>query len=171
MNHRVLGAIAMVGVVALAAACGGNDDDGDGAAATPDSLGVVEIAAKNLKFVPDKITIRAGEMVELRMMSEDGQEHDLQVAGLEVEVMEGGATGAEHQMATPMPGMETPAKDMETPGQGESPSGEMGPIAMHTTADGEDSITFIATEKGKYEFWCTISDHKEAGMVGTLTVE
>lgn len=158
--------LAMIGTVSsLLIACGGGDDDGNGdVVATPDASGVIEIIARDVKFVPENVVVPAGEMVELRLKNEDGQEHDLQVTDLEVEVMGGGATGAEHDM-------ETPADGMETPAQGESPSGEMGPLAMHTTANGEDSIMFIATEKGTYELWCTITGHKDAGMVGTLTVE
>ena len=167
MNSRVAALLVGAGVLAIAAsACGGDDAGDSGAVATPDGSGVITITAKDVKFVPDEIVISAGEMVELRLMNEDGQEHDLQVRDLDVEVMEGGATGAEHEADTPEAGM-----DMDTPEHGGATAGEMGPIAMHTTANGEDSITFIATDKGSYEFWCTISGHEEAGMVGTLTVE
>jgi uncharacterized cupredoxin-like copper-binding protein len=162
-------AAAVLGAATLLAgvACGGGDEDAlDGGAAIPDGSGVVTITAKDVKFVPDEIVIPAGELVELRLKNEDGQEHDLQVSDLDVEVMEGGATGADHAMDTPEAGM-----DMETPAHGGGTAGEMGPIAMHTTANGEDTVTFIARDKGTYEVWCTISGHKEAGMVGTLIVE
>ena len=161
INKGPLIAVAVLAIATIASACGGDDND-SGAVATSDASAIIEITAKDVKFVPDKVVIRAGEMVELRLKNEDGQEHDLQVTGLEVEVIDGGATGAE---------METPASSMETPEHGESASGESGPIAIHTTANGEGSITFIATEEGTYELWCTLAGHKDAGMVGTLTVE
>ena len=44
-------------------------------------------------------------------------------------------------------------------------------LAMHTGANEISSIVFMAMEKGTYEFYCTITGHKEAGMVGTLVVE
>ena len=48
-------------------------------------------------------------------------------------------------------------------------SGNM--LAMHTGANETSSIVFMAMEKGTYEFYCTITGHKEAGMVGTLVIE
>jgi uncharacterized cupredoxin-like copper-binding protein len=153
----------VVGVAAAVAVSGCGDADHDGVA-KPDSSGVITVTARNVKFVPDEIELPAGQTVTLMLENEDGQEHDLQVTGLEVEVIEGGATGEEHEI-------DTPDDSMETPEHGGSPRGEMGPIALHTAAHGEDSVTFVATAKGEYEFWCTITGHKEAGMVGTLTVE
>ena len=43
-------------------------------------------------------------------------------------------------------------------------------VAMHTGKGKSASMTFMAEQKGTYEFWCTISGHKEQGMVGKLTV-
>ena len=37
---------------------------------------------------------------------------------------------------------------------------------------GKDTdISFIASKKGKFQFYCTVPGHKEGGMVGTLTVD
>jgi len=160
-------AIAMASVV-IGAACGGDGDDSDnGAVATPDASGVIEVTAGDFTFEPSRIVVPAGETVTLRLKNVDTQDHDLQVGTIDVQILEGGATGAEHQMSTPMEGMETPEM-METAGTGEA---DMGPIALHTTAGGEDSISFIATEKGTYDVLCTMAGHKDEGMVGTLVVE
>ncbi|MGN6030771.1 MAG: cupredoxin domain-containing protein [Thermomicrobiales bacterium] len=36
---------------------------------------------------------------------------------------------------------------------------------------GESDTVTINAAAGTYEFWCTVPGHKEAGMVGTLTVK
>jgi plastocyanin len=36
---------------------------------------------------------------------------------------------------------------------------------------GTNTGGFTASEAGRYTFWCTVVGHREAGMVGTLTVE
>lgn len=107
----------------------------------------VTIQAINAYFVPDNITIPAGKMVELKLENMDGQEHDLQVDGLEVEMMSGGAMDATHE------------------------SGGPGMLAVHTLANETSSVVFMATKPGTYDFYCTLPGHKDAGMVGKLTVE
>jgi len=36
---------------------------------------------------------------------------------------------------------------------------------------GETSVTFVADQKGTFEFYCSVGSHRANGMVGTLTVE
>ncbi|MGC4108268.1 MAG: cupredoxin domain-containing protein [Thermomicrobiales bacterium] len=36
---------------------------------------------------------------------------------------------------------------------------------------GESDTVTVKASAGTYEFWCTVPGHKEAGMVGTLTVK
>jgi uncharacterized cupredoxin-like copper-binding protein len=169
-NRRIIrfgmgtGPIAALALVA--GACGGGGDGGDGAAAKPDASGGIEVVAKGMTFTPDRIIIPAGQPVTLRLRNDDTQPHDMQVSGLDAEILGGGATGPEHGEPTPMDGMSTPMDGMDT-GNG----GEMGPVAVHTTAGGEDEVTFIARDKGSYETWCTLPGHKDQGMVGELVVE
>ena len=35
----------------------------------------------------------------------------------------------------------------------------------------EDSVEFTATEAGTYEFYCSVANHRQMGMKGTLIVE
>src|SRR3989344_5831330 len=38
--------------------------------------------------------------------------------------------------------------------------------------DGEtDTVTFVASETGEFEYYCSIGNHRAMGMVGTLIVE
>lgn len=45
-----------------------------------------------------------------------------------------------------------------------------GTLVLHTEKGKTSSVTFKADRPGTYEFWCTISGHKELGMVGKLVV-
>lgn len=36
---------------------------------------------------------------------------------------------------------------------------------------GETSVTFVASAKGEYEYYCSVGNHRAQGMVGTLIVE
>ena len=35
----------------------------------------------------------------------------------------------------------------------------------------EDKVTFIANKKGSFEYYCSVGNHRQMGMKGTLTVE
>ena len=146
-------ALILAGSIALAvaaAACGGGSDKNVNSTATsvkPDRT--ITLQAKNVKFVPDKLTISMGSVIELKLENLDATEHDFQVDGLDADVMSGGSMNAEH---------------------GGGHGGAM-MVAVHTMANEMGSVVFMANKKGTYNFYCTITGHKEAGMVGTLTVE
>ena len=146
----VLVGISAISLAAFAAACGGGSDTNVKSTATsvkPDRT--ITLQAKNVKFVPDKLTIPMGSVIELKLENLDATEHDVQVDGLDADVMSGGSMNAEH---------------------GGGNGGAM-MVAVHTKANEMGSIVFMANKKGTYNFYCTITGHKEAGMVGTLTVE
>ncbi len=44
---------------------------------------------------------------------------------------------------------------------------------LHVVAAAESrgTLTFTPTKPGQYEFYCTVAGHKEAGIVGVLTVK
>lgn len=154
MNRVVIAAIAIVLAVPLVAwACG--DDDGDNGDGTGDNA-TVTVVAENTKFAPGEIAVNSGQEVTLDLENRDAFEHDLQVDGLGVEVIEGGTDRPEH-------GGEDP--------EGAQHGSDAGVLAVHTGGDETDSITFMASTPGTYEFYCTIPGHKESGMVGTLTVQ
>lgn len=148
---QILIKIAATGIVLAvplaAVACGDSGDDADDGGGSEASVIVV---AENTQFSPDEITVASGREVTLELENRDEFEHDLQVDGLEVEVIEGGSERPEH---------------------GGEHGSEAGVLAVHTTGDESASITFMANDPGTYEFYCTISGHKDSGMVGTLTVQ
>ncbi|HLF76682.1 MAG TPA: cupredoxin domain-containing protein [Dehalococcoidia bacterium] len=106
----------------------------------------MEVRASEYKFSPDEITVPAGQTVTLRLKNVGETEHDLEVQGLRVQMMGDEEDMGGHEGAAP------------------------GTIAMHTQKGKTASVTFMADQKGTYEFWCTISGHKEQGMIGKLIV-
>jgi uncharacterized cupredoxin-like copper-binding protein len=134
----------------ISGACSGGDANGGHDAAghetgtstaTTAAEVTVEVQAQGVRFKPNRIEIPAGKVVVVRLVNADAVEHDLQVDGLEVEVLSGGVPG--HSANT---------------------------LAVHTAAHGSAEITVHALETGIYDIYCTVTGHKEAGMVGTLVV-
>jgi uncharacterized cupredoxin-like copper-binding protein len=143
-----IAAIAIVLAVPLVAwACG--DDEGDNGDGTGNNA-TVTVVAENTEFTPGEIAVNSGQEVTLDLENRDAFEHDLQVDGLDVEVIEGGTDRPEH---------------------GGEHGSDAGVLAVHTGGNEKASITFMASTPGTYEFYCTIPGHKESGMVGTLIVE
>ena len=108
----------------------------------------VGVTARDFAFEPATIQVTAGQTVRLTLTNAGSVEHDLSVMEIPLEQL----TAA----ATPMEGH------------------EMGAVApeLHVAVQAGQSATieFTATRPGTYEFLCAVPGHKDAGMVGTLTV-
>lgn len=148
MTMRAAGIGFLITLVLIAAACGGGDSSTDEDVAVDQTI---TIDAKNVKFVPDSITIQAGQTVRLVLTNSDkGTEHDLASDDLPLSMIQGGGNGGGHGSTT----------------------GTYAPIMLAVHAkDGEtSSVIFKADTPGTYNIYCTIAGHKDAGMVGTITV-
>jgi uncharacterized cupredoxin-like copper-binding protein len=130
-------------VAVAGAACGGGAHTGGVANAEPTV--VIDVSLKNLRFTPNRMEVAAGQTVRINVTNMDGTEHDMLVDGLRIEKV-GAATGGHHAGAT---------ADM---------------LVVHTMANENGSITFRTEQKGTYHFYCTLPGHKDAGMVGEMTV-
>ena len=133
-------ALAMVAVLAFAAACGGDDDAGDGAA-MPDTAPVATAPVQ-------------GGKASVQRIPADPQR--LAFARAEVSAPAGTIT-----LRMPNPS-ETPhniAIDEPSPVEGD--------------VVGKGGVSQITAElpAGSYEYYCSVPGHREAGMVGTLTVQ
>jgi uncharacterized cupredoxin-like copper-binding protein len=142
----------LVALLGISAACGSDGDTTSGP--TPRGHGMeppsdaveVTVLAEDVKFVPDEMTIPAGQVVTITLRNNDAVEHDLQVDDLSIERMDGGDMAGDHE------------------GAGEDV------LAVHTSAGESASLTFRTDQQGTFEFYCTIAGHRESGMVGELTV-
>lgn len=138
LMQTLIGAI-LVLMVALTLGCSGSSDK-------PPTV-TIEVTANQLRFVPDVITVPAGQVVKLQLKNLDQAEHDLEVRDLMPSYMSGGGHGGH--------------------GGGDGPER----IAVHTKAGKTASVEFQADQKGTYGVFCTIPGHEQLGMVARLIVE
>ncbi len=147
MRKKRVGRVLIAGILAagivVGAACGTAAESDSEAGGSPDVT--IDVSLKNLRFTPAAIDVPAGKTVRINVVNLDATEHDMLVQNLSIEKV-GAATGAHHAGAT------------------------ANMLVVHTVANGNGSITFHTGEKGTYQFNCTIPGHKDAGMVGRMTV-
>lgn len=114
----------------------------------------VEIAlvAKDIVFDTNRLEITAGQPVKLTLHNEGVLEHDFSIMEIphDGEVAEGETEMSEHDM---------------------SHVSDEPEVHVAAPTGGSNTIEFTPSEQGEYEFLCTVSGHKEAGMVGTLVVK
>ena len=111
----------------------------------------ITLTAQTMTYSPSTFEVTAGVPVDLTFVNEDALEHDFSVLEIPVEsVSEADPMSAEHEMQM---------------GAGVEP-------VLHVAAEpgATNNLTFTPTKPGTYEFFCTVAGHKEAGMVGTMTV-
>jgi uncharacterized cupredoxin-like copper-binding protein len=139
--------IVLLGAVALLtlAACGN-------APASPATEVRLSVAGREMTFTPTQVRATVGQPITVEFVNEGVVEHDwavLKLAARDVRATVEGAGGT-HQTGT---------------GDGSNPS-------VHVAAmPGErGEVTFTAEQPGRYTIGCTVPGHKEAGMMGMLTV-
>ena len=123
-----------------------------GACASAPSPQAVTLTAMTMTYSPSVLEVTAGVPVELTLVNQDSLEHDFSILEIPVELVSAAdPMSAEHQM-------------------------EMGEAAvepmLHVAAvpGATNRLSFTPTKPDRYEFYCTVPGHKEAGMVGTLVV-
>ena len=131
--------------VLLLAACGQNSD-----AAT--AVMRVEVIGKELSFTPAQVTGKVGQPLTVAFKNEGAVEHDWAVLEIPVQDMhaeeeEGGGTHG-HEAA-----------------DGSGPTVHVASMPGNVT-----EVTFTPEHEGRYTIVCTVPGHKDAGMMGMLTV-
>ena len=131
--------------------------DAQAAAAPAQSAAPTEltIVAKDIFFEEDTIEIPAGALVRVTFANEGVMEHDWVVPELAVSDLT--IVDAPATMTARMEELLNKAEAEGFPYAGGGAGETM-------------TVEFTAEEPGTYEFWCAVPGHKEAGMVGTLTV-
>lgn len=123
------------------AACTGQ---GNPPAETPITLEVTDFL-----FTPDNLEVTAGQPVKLTLHNASVLEHDFSIVEIPLVGTAEETGGMEHDMG-------------DTAAEPE----------LHVAVGGGQSasLEFTPTKPGIYDFWCTVSGHKAAGMTGTLVV-
>lgn len=169
----------LLGAVLLAGR-GDDDDDGDtaGGGRVEHTTGMtatlgeeVVVRVTDFAFDPPELRVTAQNRYMLHLVNDSGQLHDWTIDAMpatDVRIVD--SAGHEpSQMGTSEP-MAT--STVMPPGMGTAmPGSQM--MRLHVAAEkGDDRhISFVPMEKGEYVFYCTVGNHREAGMEGKLVVE
>jgi uncharacterized cupredoxin-like copper-binding protein len=111
------------------------------------------VAAKEFMFTPAELNVTVGQSVVISLQNTGAVEHDWSVR--EIEINGEAKSSEENSGSGHMMG-----------GMGDEPK-----LHVAANAGGKATLTFTPSKPGTYEFYCTVAGHKEAGMVGTLTVK
>lgn len=137
-------------ITAVLAACGSTTT------AKPTAIPPVEISltGKDIAYDTNRIEVAAGQPVRLTFHNDGVLEHDFSI----IEMPHMGEATAGHVEG--MDGHDTSMNQMDVQPE------------LHVAAPmgGMNTLDFTPSEPGEYEFFCTVSGHKEAGMMGTLVV-
>ena len=136
-------------ITAVLAACGST------ATAEPTAAPPVELVlvAKDIAYDTNRLEVVAGQPVKLVLHNEGVLEHDFSI------------------MEIPHAGEVAEGEVEEMAGHDMSQMSEQPEVHVAAPMGGNNTIEFTPSEPGEYEFFCTVSGHKEAGMVGTLVVK
>jgi uncharacterized cupredoxin-like copper-binding protein len=137
--------VLLVAAAGLLVACG---SDGGSAGTGPVEL---TLTAEDIAYSTKELTAVAGRPVKLTLENEGVLEHDFTIMTLphSGEVVSVGHDDSDHDMSN---------LDMTPEVHVAAAAGEQG------------TLEFTPAEPGSYEYFCSVPGHKEAGMVGALTV-
>lgn len=109
------------------------------------AMETIGLNAGNMAFESKEITLEKGKTYKLVLNNRDSVEHDFSVDTIPVTKQKEGHShhGAANKAA----------------------------LHVHSGAGKSEAIEFTPTEAGTYTFYCTVAGHKDAGMVGQVTVK
>jgi len=157
MKRIILLLTLLAGLPILAACSSGN-------AAEPASPQAITLVATDIAFDVERIEVNAGQTIRLVLDNQGVLEHDFNITWIPLS----GETTVTESAGT-MPGHDMGHDDMGHDDMGHATDEP----AVHVAAPGGDraGVEFAPTSPGEYEFYCTVSGHREAGMRGVLVVE
>jgi uncharacterized cupredoxin-like copper-binding protein len=132
-------------LLALLAACGGEQAGRPTPTPARPENGVLVLHAAEWRFEPSRIVLHQDEQVRIELQNDGKILHDFKIDKLEADVAESSSTG-------PL---------------------SAGKSELFVGADVGKSGTLVFTPKetGTFTFYCTVPQHRQLGMKGTLIVE
>jgi uncharacterized cupredoxin-like copper-binding protein len=109
------------------------------------------VTAKEFAFGPATLEVTSGQLVEITLQNTGAVEHDFSIHDIEL-AGKPRATGDTHA-------------------SGGHTAADQPKLHVAAAAGSRGTLTFTPTKPGQYEFYCTVAGHKQAGMVGVLTVK
>jgi uncharacterized cupredoxin-like copper-binding protein len=106
----------------------------------------INIIASEMRYLPSTVTVVKDTPARIVLQNDDQVEHDIEIKGITANAPNSNGGHAHHS----------------------SISNES--FHLHAQANSSNQLEFLPTEKGVYEFFCTVPGHKENGMTGTLIV-
>jgi uncharacterized cupredoxin-like copper-binding protein len=112
---------------------------------------LITLVATDIAFDRSELEVEAGRPVRITLDNQGVLEHDFSIQEIPTsgEIVEDSGETEDHDM-----GHVTEDPDVH--------------VAAMT--GNSHTVEFTPAEAGEYEFYCTVSGHREAGMVGTLIV-
>lgn len=117
-----------------------------------------KLAASELRFQPSTLTVRAGSPVLVILTNPDAVDHDIVLVDVPASSIDDDTRRAE-------------GNDSHEEGAHDHSAVEVGAIVGHAAPGATARIWFTPKQRGRYEFYCSVSGHREAGMQGALIVE
>ncbi len=133
-----------IAAILLLTACG---------TAAPTRAGVQQrtVTANEFSFEPNAFEVNSGQPVEITFENKGTVEHDFSIRDIDL--------------------AEQPTTTGDTHMSGGHMMADQPKVHVAAAAGSRGTLTFTPTKPGQYEFYCTLAGHKEAGMVGVLTVK
>jgi uncharacterized cupredoxin-like copper-binding protein len=126
----------------------------------------VTVVASDFAYIPNTIYIPIGEEVTITFRNDGQVEHDFVVTEINL------AGADEHMEESAGEHMDELMNEHMDEEMGMDEHAEHAVYAIHalTMPGNSTTIKFTALEIGEYEIFCTVQGHRDAGMIGKLTV-
>ena len=105
-----------------------------------------------LAYAPTTLQVMSGQPVEVTFQNTGSVEHDFSITAID---LAGSPTSTGEAQSGHMIGS----------------TGDQPKLHVAATVSGQNTLTFTPTKPGQYQYYCTVAGHKDAGMIGVLTVK
>jgi uncharacterized cupredoxin-like copper-binding protein len=154
IRNKLPATLLVLALVGLAACSTSN---GAGSQPAASAAQQVTIKGSEFKFDPSAVTWKANQPVTLVFQNVGTVDHDVDLTAMPAANVKVDLSGAGN----------IPASASSTAQQ----NAQAGKVYLYAAPGKQATATFTPTTAGAYQFFCSLPGHKEAGMIGTATVQ